>query len=224
MRQVLKWTEKVVCRQGRNGPKGQLLQAPIHQNYSIFLAYWFILSEFAGNGGNMRSIKLSLTIAMITLLAATAVVFGQDDVFSHPDVDYTFVLPDAKWKMTGRPSATSPNVEYVYGDRRDGHFEVRKLTVAKDAILSEVIRDDEAKRQFLPGYVAGKEESFAGRLRGTVFNFEYVQAGKNMSGRHYFLRANDTTVYVVKFSGQKDTLQKIRNQTDSIARTFSLRS
>jgi hypothetical protein len=172
---------------------------------------------------SMRSIKLSLAISVFALFTATGLVFGQDDVFSHPDVDYTFALPDAKWKMTGRPSATSPNVEYVYGDRRDGHLEVRKLTVSKDAILSDVIRDDEAKRQFLPGYVAGKEESFAGRMRGVVFNFEYVQAGKNMSGRHYFLRANDTTVYVVKFSGQKDILRTIRNQTDSIARTFTTR-
>ncbi len=160
---------------------------------------------------------------MMTLLTATGWVAAQEDVFSHPDVDYTFSLPDARWKMTARPSATSPNVEYVFGDRRDGHLEVRKLTVASDAILSDIIRDDEAKRQFLPGYVAGKEENFAGKFRGTIFNFEYVRAGRNMSGRHYFLRANDTTVYILKFSGQKDTLRTIKNQTDSIARTFSSR-
>lgn len=169
----------------------------------------------------MRSARILFTVAIVLLTAAVNTVFSQSEEFSHPDVDYTFSLPDARWKMTTRPSITSPNVEYVFGDRRDGHLEVRKLTVAKDAILSDVIRDDEAKRQFLPGYVAGREENFAGRLRGTVFNFEYVQAGRNMSGRHYFLRANETTVFVLKFSGQKDSLRTIRNHTDSIARTFA---
>ena len=125
--------------------------------------------------------------------------------------------------MTVKPSATSPNVEYVYGDRFDGHLEVRRLAVAKDAILTDVIQDEEQKLQFRPGYVAGKEENFAGRLRGAIFNFEYVAAGRPMSGRFYFLRANDTTVYLLRFSGQKDSLRSIRNQTDSIARTFSVK-
>ena len=39
--------------------------------------------------------------------------------------------------MTVKPSATSPNVEYVYADRNDGHLEIRKLTVTKDAQLAE---------------------------------------------------------------------------------------
>ncbi len=158
---------------------------------------------------------------MIVLLALTAA--AQDQVFSDGNVDYSFTLPDAKWKMTVKPSATSPNVEYVYGDRTDGHLEVRKLTVAKDEILTDVIQDEEQKLQFRPGFVAGKEENFLGRLRGSAFNFEYVAAGRSMAGRFYFLRANATTVYLVRFTGLKDTLRSIRNQTDSIARTFTVK-
>ena len=158
------------------------------------------------------------------MITAAGPIAAQDDVFSHPDVVYSFSIPDTRWRMTSKPSATSPNVEYVFGERRDGHLEVRKLTVPKDTILIDVIQDEETKQQFLKGFVAGKEENFAGRLRGTVFNFEYVQDGRNMTGRHYFLRANETTVYVLRFSGPKDTLRSIRNQTDSIARTFSVRS
>ncbi|MFM9905849.1 MAG: hypothetical protein ACKVQJ_14900 [Pyrinomonadaceae bacterium] len=148
---------------------------------------------------------------------------AQDEVFSDPNVDYTFTLPDAKWKMTIKPSATSPNVEYVYGDRTDGHLEVRKLTVAKNTILTDVIHgDEEQKLQFKPGFVAGKEENFTGRLRGTIFNFEYVAAGRNMSGRYYFLKAGDGVIYVLRFAGRKDSLKLITNQTDSIARTFGV--
>jgi hypothetical protein len=169
-----------------------------------------------------NKLSLLLVAAIVGLFAMSA--FGQTDVFSDPNADYTFGIPDAAWKMTTKPSATSPNVEYVYGDRSDGAFEVRRVTVAKNRILTDMIHEDEeAKLQFRPGFVAGREENFAGRLRGSVYNFEYVAAGKAMAGRFYFLRANDTTVYLLKFTGPKDILRSIRTQMDSIARTFAVK-
>jgi hypothetical protein len=89
--------------------------------------------------------------------------------------------------------------------------------------MSDIIRDEEQKLQFLPGYVAGREENFAGNLRGNIFNCEFVRAGRNMGGRYYFLRAGDTTVYVLRFTGERDRLKSLRNQTDSIARTFQIK-
>ena len=79
------------------------------------------------------------------------------------------------------------------------------------------------KLQFLPGYVAGKEENFSGALRGGVFNYEFLRIGRNMSGRLYFLKADDTTVYVLRFTGERRQVKSLRNQTDSIARTFSIK-
>jgi hypothetical protein len=160
---------------------------------------------------------------MVLSIFAVGSAFGQTDRFSDPEVAYSFDVPASKWKMTVKPSATSPNVEYVYIDRNDGHLEVRRLTVAKDARLPDVIRDEEQKLQFLPGYVTGPDEAFAGRLRGSVFNFEFVRAGRPMSGRFYFLRASDTTVYVLRFTGYRDKLRSIRNETDLIGRTFEVR-
>lgn len=171
----------------------------------------------------MNFLKLSFLLIILMMIATAGSAFAQTSLFSDPNVDYTFELPDAKWKMTAKPSATNPNVEYVYGDRLDGHLTVRKQTIAKDTMLADVINDDEQKRQFLPGYVGGKQETFAGKLKGTVFNFEYVNAGRSMGGRYYFLRANDTTVYILRFAGQKDSLRSLRNQTDSIARTFAVK-
>jgi len=162
-----------------------------------------------------------LLVSLVAFVANGAT--AQDDLFTDPNVNYSFNLPEAKWKVTVKPSATSPNVEYVYGDRFDGHLEVRKLTTPKDSILTDIVQDEEQKLQFRPGYVAGKEENFTGKLRGAIFNFEYVAAGRNMSGRFYFLKANDTTVYVLRFTGQKDSLRLLRSQTDSIARTFGVK-
>lgn len=171
----------------------------------------------------MKATRVSILFSIIVIIIAVVSAFGQTERFSDVNVDYSFDIPDAKWKMTVKPSATILNVEYVYGDRNDGHLEVRQLKVSKDAILADVIRDEEQKLQFLPGYVAGPDENFAGRLRGSVFNFEFVRAGRPMSGRFYFLRAFDGSVYVLRFTGFRDKLRSIRNQTDSIGRTFDLR-
>ena len=170
----------------------------------------------------MKLKKISF-IVIGALFLAVFPAFGQGDAFTDVNVAYSFSLPDAKWKMTVKPSATSPNVEYVYGDRMDGHLEVRKITVAKDAILTDLVRAEETKLQFRYGFVPGREENFNGRLRGTVYNFEFVAAGRPMSGRFYLLRADDNTVYVLRFSGEKDSLRSLRNQADAIARTFSVK-
>jgi hypothetical protein len=165
--------------------------------------------------------KLLVLTALIGGLSGA--VIGQESTFSDENVEYTFVLPEIGWKIISKPSATSPNVEYVYNDRREGRLEIRKMTVAKDAFMSDIMRDAESKLQFLQGYVAGKEENFSGIFRGNVFNYEFISSARNMSGRFYFLRANDTTVYVLRFTGERDNLRSIRNQADAIARSFNVR-
>ena len=163
-----------------------------------------------------------LTAAAVCLLAFPA--FGQGDVFSDTNAEYTFSIPDAKWKVATRPTATLSNADLVYVDRADGLLEIRKLTVAKDQVLSDLIHGgEESKLSFRPGFVAGKDENFSGKMRGAIFNYEYVGAGHSMAGRSYYLRANDTTVYLLKFTGPKENIRSFRTQADAMARTFSLK-
>jgi hypothetical protein len=171
----------------------------------------------------MKLSKFSFLLPAVLGLFLAVSAFAQNNKFSDSNAEYTFDLPEATWKMTAKPSVLSPNVEYVYGDRRDGFLEVRKLTLASGEILSDLIRNEEEKLQFLKGYVTGKEEPFSGNLKGTVFNYEYVSSGRNMSGRFYFLKVDNSTVYVLRFTGERDKLRSIRNQTDSVARTFELK-
>ncbi len=84
-------------------------------------------------------------------------------------------------------------------------------------------RDQEQKVRFLPGYVDGKEDNFTGRMTGVTVSYEFTQAGKPMAGRTYYLQADDRTVYALRFTGMRDKLSRIRNQTDQIARTFKLK-
>jgi hypothetical protein len=171
----------------------------------------------------MKLSKRSFSLSVFFSLFLAFSTFAQTQRFTDANAEYSFDVPEATWKMTVKPSALSPNVEYVFGDRSDGHLEVRKIAIPQGDTLIDLIRDEEEKLQFLKGYVAGKEEPFAGKLRGTVFNYEYVRAARNMSGRFYFLKADDSTVYVLRFTGERDKLRVIRNQTDLIARTFELK-
>ncbi len=172
----------------------------------------------------MKSTKLSFLFSVAAVLLLTVSSFAQTETFSDANVEYTFDLPETVWKMTAKPSTTSPNVEYVYGERQSGHLEIRKMAFKQDKTLSDLISDEDVKLQFgKTGYVAGKQEDFKGAFGGKVFNYEFVQSGRNMSGRFYFLKTDDKTVYVLRFTGQRDRLRSIRNQTDSIARTFDIR-
>ena len=172
----------------------------------------------------MKGKNLSSLLLVLVCLTASAAVFGQTKTYSDPNLEYTFEIPDERWKVTARPSATNNSVEMVFVDRNDGHLEIRKIASPRATPWADVVRGEETKVQFLQNYVpavAAKEERFAGKLAGPVFNFEYTRSGRVMAGRFYFLRSGDT-VYVLKFTGFRDKLRSIRNQTDIIARTFDL--
>lgn len=141
--------------------------------------------------------KLNKTLLAVvfSLLFAVAAFAQETTTFSDINVEYTFDLPETTWKQTVKPSTTSPNVEYVYQDRADGHLEVRRINIKTGETTADTIKNVEQSLQFQSGYVAGKEEDFKGALNGRVFNYEFIRSGRNMSGRFYFLRADDKTMY-----------------------------
>jgi hypothetical protein len=136
--------------------------------------------------------------------------------------EYSFDLPNATWRVIS--GKDEPETELVYGDRNDGFLEIRKISTAPNATLADVIdREQNQKLQFLPNYVNGKEENFKGNLSGKVANYEFTKSGNPMIGRAYFLQSDIQTVYVLRFTGARDKLRLIRNQTDSIVRTFNVK-
>jgi hypothetical protein len=142
-------------------------------------------------------------------------------LYTHEKVDYTFELPSATWKAILEPDAAHEHPEFVFGDRLDGFLQIRKEVVEAGTTASEVARrDQDLKLRFLPGFVEGKEEKFNGRLDGVTMSYEFVRTGKPMLGRTYYLQADNRTIYALRFTGLRDKLSRIRNQTDLIARTF----
>jgi hypothetical protein len=103
-------------------------------------------------------------------------------------------------------------------------LQIRKEVVDAGTTPSDLARRDlDQKLRFLPGFVEGKEETFKGRLSGVTVSYEFIRSAKPMMGRIYYLQADNRTIYALRFTGGRDKLARIRNQTDMIARSFQLK-
>jgi hypothetical protein len=145
-------------------------------------------------------------------------------LYTHDRLEYTFELPSATWRSISEPDSGHQNMEFVFGDRLDGLLQIRKEVVdAGTTPAATARREADLKLRYLPGFVEWKQEQFNGRLDGVILNYEFVKAGKPMLGRVYYLQSDSRTIYALRFTGLKDKLSRIRNQTDIIARTFKLK-
>lgn len=174
----------------------------------------------------MRRLTISLALTLTVLALAPVYAEAQTPLtYTNDNVEYTLELPSATWRVTSEPDSIHQHAEFINGpDRKDGHLRIRKEVVDAGTTASELARrDQDQKLRFQPGYIEGKEEKFAGRLNGATISYEYTSGGKQMTGRIYYLQADNRTIYTLRFTGFRDKLSRIRNQTDAIARSFRLK-
>jgi hypothetical protein len=165
---------------------------------------------------------VALTLVLVGLMTPGALA---QQLYTHDKVEYTFELPSATWRSISEPEGAQQHPEFVYGDRLDGYLTIRKEVVEAGTTPADFAeRDQDLKLRFLPGFVQGKQDPFNGRLDGVTISYEFVRTGKPMLGRTYYLQADNRTIYALRFTGLRDKLNRIRNQTDLIARTFKLKS
>jgi hypothetical protein len=170
----------------------------------------------------MRRLTIFLALASILMLASAAAMAQQ--TYTSGNTDYTLELPSERWRVIQEPDSLHEHAEFIYGDRNDGFLRIRREVVEAGTTAPDIARrDQDQKLRFQTGYIEGKEEKFAGRLNGVTFGYEYTSGGKAMAGRIYYLQADNRTIYALRFTGLRDKLLLIRNQTDSIARSFRLK-
>ncbi len=165
-----------------------------------------------------------LTKFLVLILLATSAVTGLAQGHISDQAEYSIELPSDLWRSIAEPDALRDRAEFVYGDRMDGYLQIRKEIVDAGTTPSAVAqRDQDQKLRYIPGFVEGKQEPFSGRLSGVTASYEFTKAGKPMMGRIYYLQADNRTIYALRFTGLRDKLGRIRNQTDAIARSFKLK-
>lgn len=168
--------------------------------------------------------KHLIAIFVLFLVAGSCSLATAQDPYTSDQLDYTIELPSSVWRVVSEPDAAHEHAEFIYGDRLAGYLQIRKEVVDGGTAASDVARRDlDQKLRFLLGFVEGKQEKFSGRLSGVTTSYEFTKTGKPMMGRIYYLQADNRTIYALRFSGLRDKLARIRNQTDLIARGFKLK-
>ena len=161
---------------------------------------------------------------LMFVIAGSCFLAPAQGAYTTDQLDYTIELPSAVWRPVSGSDAAHEHAEFVNGDRLDGFLQIRKEVVDAGTTASDLARRDlEQKLRFLPGFIEGKEEKFSGRLNGVTVSYEFVRTAKPMMGRIYYLEADNRTIYALRFTGLREKLARIRNQTDAIARSFKLK-
>jgi len=168
--------------------------------------------------------KYVLSGLLLLVIAGSSFVAPAQDIYTTDQLDYTIELPSSVWRSVSESDSARAHAEFINGDRLEGYLQIRKEVVDADTTASDLARRDlEQKLRFLPGFIEGKEEKFSGRLSGVTVSYEFVRTAKPMMGRIYYLQADNRTIYALRFTGLRDRLGRIRNQTDLIARSFKLK-
>jgi hypothetical protein len=166
-----------------------------------------------------------LTLAALALAFVAPAARAQEaQTYTTSELEYSIDLPNATWRAVPRADGDHTRFEFIYGDRSDALLRVRKEIVEENTSPADLAaRDHDNKLRFQHGYVEGKQTPFPGRLKGVASSYEFTGGGKPMVGVVYYLQADPRTIYVLHFTGAKDSLLRLRAQTDAIARSFRLK-
>ena len=168
-----------------------------------------------------------ILVALLLIIPFSINADAQTQTFTRAGVEYVLDLPSPSWRAVTRLDVHE-HLEFVNGeDYSNGYLRLRKQVVKPETTSEDLFSEAEKwELQKLPGYVAcsgGKGAEFNGHLKGTVFSYEFANRGKNMDGRIYFLRLDSRTFYTLHFTVASEKLSSLRDQMDSIARSFRLK-
>jgi hypothetical protein len=162
-----------------------------------------------------------LGLALATSLTMPMRAQSKGEVFEDPEGKYSLTLPAGWHAVTSRDGLGRPQVDIIYNVRENGLLKIRRIAVEAGAKAMDVAkREEEQSLRFQPGYAKGSVENFAASVNAALVVYDFTSGGKPMIGRNYYLLVNETTIYLMRFSGSRNTLGPIRNQTDAIARSF----
>jgi hypothetical protein len=167
----------------------------------------------------------SLLFLSASLFAAAA--FAQTEVFEDPDGKYTMNLPTGWLGVVNTDGLGRNEVNIVYKVRENGALKIRVAEVAADTEPIDFAAKDERERvRFAPSYDKISLEKFllGGTRAGALLSYDYKNAsGQPFTGRVYYLRANEKTIYVLQFTGRRNILGTLRSHTDLIARSLKFK-
>jgi hypothetical protein len=99
------------------------------------------------------------------------------------------------------------------------------LRIAKENLggrkASDFLRDEEeTSRVYKGGFeIIAKEPFGGGALTGMRLSYHYLENNRKLTASYYFLEQGDT-LWILRFTGKRGSLDTNRNLTDQLARSF----
>lgn len=173
-----------------------------------------------GETAMRKSFILPASILALVLCCSAAAALAQAQTYTDADEGYALELPSPSWVVVRAPGGAHRHTGFVYSGGGDWRLHIRRVMVDRGETTAALADEEEMDLRFQPAYVETGRESFAGRLSGTRFTYEYSDGGRLMAGRTYYLQVNKQTIYILHFTGARDRLTALRGGTDFIARSF----
>ena len=163
---------------------------------------------------------LGILLALIPAISTPAQ--NKSEVFEDPDGKYKLTLSPGWQAVTSRDGLGRTQVEIVYNVRENGLLRIRRIAVEPGTKVMDLAKREEQNLNFTQaGYAKSAIENFVvPGITAALVSYDFTVNGRPAMGINYYLLVNETTAYLLRFTGARNTLGPIRNQTDAIARSF----
>ncbi|HJQ25756.1 MAG TPA: hypothetical protein VKA60_17685 [Blastocatellia bacterium] len=168
----------------------------------------------------MKRIGLWFMAAFI-ISASAAAAFAQDDGQAFVDKSGGYKLSlYGDWRAVSYNDAVGRSrTEFVFRDRAEGLLKVSSQPL-EGALATMVQSEEENQRIYRAGFERAASEPFGGgTLSGMRLSFYTTEGPRQLAHTIYFLQ-DKNTVYVLRFSGKRGVLDRNRNLSDQVARSF----
>ena len=167
----------------------------------------------------MKSKGLLFMAAFI--LSAFSVIADAQDGQAYVDKAGGYKLSlYGDWRAVNYNDAVGrAKTEFVFRDRSEGLMKISSQPL-QGALANMVQAEEENQRIYRAGFERAASETFGGgTLNGMRLSFYTTEGTRQLAHTIYFLQ-DKNTIYVLRFTGKRGVLDRIRNISDQVARSF----
>jgi hypothetical protein len=165
--------------------------------------------------------RLAGTVVLLLLMSLGTFAQEKRELFEDPEGKYTLALAPGWIGIVSKDGLGRVDVKIVYKVTENGALRIRRNVVEEGMPAMDFAKKDEEQTlRFLPGYAKGKTEVFRGGVDGALVSWDFTLSGRPMSGRVYYIKVSPTTIFSMRFTGLRNVLGPVRNETDAMARSL----
>ena len=161
-----------------------------------------------------------LFMAAFLIGACSVVAYAQDGQAYVDKAGGYKLLLFGDWRAVNYNDAVGrAKTEFVFRDRSEGLMKISSQPL-EGALANMVQAEEETQRIYRAGFERAASETFGGgALNGMRLSFYTTEGTRQLAHTTYFLQ-DKNTIYVLRFTGKRGILDRNRNLSDQVARSF----